>query len=165
MFKSYPCSIWLITFPRHLQEVDFCVSSFISVGDGELFVTNDGESCIFFPVNASQDLVEWFSVWTVWIRLPLLYVSPNKNVSKAGKVPVLCRLQWVSSRPLYKLVLFNAIFAWYVVQIVLVRLYWYFSGRSFIKIFIKFFFWHLLNSFVWSFIFEISKIQIQCKIW
>ena len=37
--------IWLITLPRLLQELDFCVYGFISVG--EIFVTNDVESCIF----------------------------------------------------------------------------------------------------------------------
>ena len=38
--------IWLITFPRLLQELDFCVKGFISVD--EIFVANDGESGIFF---------------------------------------------------------------------------------------------------------------------
>ena len=42
MCKSFLCGIWLITFPRLLQEHGFCLQGFISVG--KLFVTNDGES-------------------------------------------------------------------------------------------------------------------------
>ena len=58
------------------------------------------ENPVFFPVNTGQDHVEWFLVRTVRIRLPLLYVSSNKNVFKAGKVFVSCRLQLVFCRPL-----------------------------------------------------------------
>ena len=38
--------IWLITFPRLLQELDFCVKGFISVD--EIFAANDGEFGVFF---------------------------------------------------------------------------------------------------------------------
>ena len=67
-------------------------------------------------------LVEWFSARTVRIRLPLLYVSPNENISTAGKVLVSCRLQLVSSRPL-QIRPVQAMFARYVVQIELTCLY------------------------------------------
>ena len=117
--NPFSTTFGLLTFPEIFRNLTFASWALLTWAKCSSQMM---ENPAFFPVNTGQDLVEWFSVRTVRIRLSLLYVSHNKNVSKAGKVLVSCGLQWVSCWPLQTRSI-QAMLARYVVQIVLTCLH------------------------------------------
>ena len=82
--NPFPAAFGLLPFPdffRKLTSASRALLALVMVNSSSRMVENPA----FFPANTSQDLVEWFSVWTVWIRLPLLYVSQIKMFQKPEK--------------------------------------------------------------------------------